>query len=506
MGLKSARDTLVRKIEEVADTSTDLEQLSYAGASLQKLVDINFDILPEDTAYNIGVAGTMGFGVAAMKDELVPAGYVKLTGHADVAHPNYGLIMDLKGSVLEYIAPFTYKMTGNVISISPIAVTGNVTPRAFIDSPNGFLHFKYMAGNEGGKMVSKQNLDPLSTNSAHNPISALVSAPANNYAGFIDACRADGYKTPTIFEWIALQLIALAQSQSGASTALCAYNDVLPYFPKGNLANALSDVNDTSVTFTASGYSNASLTGSGSNFAKTTHNGQDCGIADMTGNMWKIVTGLTYLAKTGASVASGGTAIAMVGHGLAVNDVIYFGGTPASGSTYNTAAYTVTAVTDADNFTVGTALERAISATDGVYSSRYFRILKTSVRADSLTSANLLDSANYDLLDMTGVIDSNSGTVYFGSGTNTVLNFSTDTNSKEYKMASCGIPTALGVDATGTTEFGNDYIYKYMRHGLVPIVGGAWADSSRSGVFALSLLYYSSISGTAVGGFASVSL
>ena len=40
MGLKSARDTLVRRIEEVADTSTDLEQLSYAGASLQKLVRV----------------------------------------------------------------------------------------------------------------------------------------------------------------------------------------------------------------------------------------------------------------------------------------------------------------------------------------------------------------------------------------------------------------------------------------------------------------------------------
>lgn len=506
MGLKSTRDTLVRKIEEVANQSTDLEQLSYAGASLRKLVDINFDILPEDTAFNIGEVGTMGFGVAAIQDELLPAGYTKLTGHDDVAHPNYGRVMDLNGSVFEYIPPFHYKMTGNTISISPVTISGYVKPRAFIDSPNGFLHFKYLAGNVGGKLVSKQFVDPVSTNSAHNPISNLLSNPANNYAGFIDACSAQGYKTTTIFEWVAMQLIALAQSQSGVSTALCAFNDVAPYFPKGNLANALQDVNDASVKFTASGYSNCALTGSGSNFAKTTHNGQDCGVSDVTGNMWKIVTGLTYLAKTGAVASINTTEISMPNHGLAVDDVIYFGGTPSSGASYNTGAYTVTAVQDGNNFTVGAGLERAILSTDGVYSARYFRILKSTVKADDLTSSNLLDESNYDLLDMSGVIGSNSGSVYFGNGTNSVLHFSADTNSKEFDMANCGIPTATGVSAAGTTAFGNDYIYKYLRHGLVPVVGGYWGGTSYAGVFALGLLSYSSGSSGYVGGFASVSL
>ena len=506
MGLKSARDTLVERIQTVAETSADLEQLSYAGASLAKLVDIDFDVLPTDGAYGIGKPGEFGFGQSAIPDELLPAGFIKLNGHDDVASPNYGNVMDAQGSIFIYRPKFYYKMTGNVISIADKPTTGYVMPYAFNYHPNGFLQFAYLAGNEGGKMVSKPMLDPLSTNGAHNPIGNLIVAPANNYGGFVDACAGNGYTAMTIFEWQLIGLIALAQSQSGAGAALVAYNDVLPHFPKGNLASALKDYNDSSVTFTASGYSNCALTGSGSNVAKTTDNGQSCGVKDVTGNMWKIGIGLTYLAKTGATCDNGDTAVAMPNHGLAVDDVIYFGGTPSSGSTYNTAAYTVTAVSDGDNFTVGTALERAISDTDGVYSPRYFRILKPSVHPSTLTASNLLDESNYDLLNLTGLIDGNSGTVYFGNGANQVLNFSTDTNSTEYKAASCGIPTADGVNGSGTTDFGNDYIYKYLRNGLVPVVGGYWYDSSYAGVFACALSDYSSNSSSGVGGFASVSL
>jgi len=506
MGLKSARDTLVRKIEEVAGTSVDLEQLSYAGASLSKLVDIDFDILPSDDAYKIGTAGTYGFGQAAIPDELLPAGFTKMSGHDDVASPNYANVVDSQGSVFVYRPKFYYKMTGNVISIVDVPTSGYVMPRAFNDHPNGYLQFAYLAGNVGGKMVSKPLLDPLSTSTSHNPIGNLVASPANNYGGFIDACTGNGYTAMTIFEWQVIGLISLAQSQSGVGSALVAYNDVLPHFPKGNLNNALKDYNDASVTFTESGYSNCALTGSGSNVAKTTDNGQSCGVKDVTGNMWKIAVGLTYLAKTGATCDSGTTAVAMPNHGLAVDDVIYFGGTPSSGSTYNTAAYTVTAVSDGNNFTVSAGLERAIASTDGVYSPRYFRILKTSVHPNTLTAANLLDESNYDLLNLTGMIDSNSGSTYFGNGANQVLNFSTDTNSTEYRASSCGIPTVAGTNTSGTTDFGNDYIYKYLRNGLVPIVGGGWNYSSGAGVFACSLYGYSSYSRSAVGGFASVSL
>ncbi|MGB3988517.1 MAG: hypothetical protein WBK67_02370 [Minisyncoccales bacterium] len=506
MGMQSTRDTLIRKIEEVANTSTDLEQLSYAGASLAKLVDINFDVLPQDDAYKMFKPNGFGNGVAAMPDEYLPAGYIKLTGHADTAHPNHGKVMDEHGSVFNYRAPFYYKMTGNIISVSNVAVAGYVKPYAFTIEPKGFLFSAFTMGNEGGKLVSKQFLAPVSTSSANNPISNLLSNVANNYAGYVDACLAMGYKAPTVFEWEVLRLVSLAQSQSGASSALVAFNDVAPFFPKGNNNNALKDVNDTSVSFTAGGYSNCALSGSASNFAKSTDNGQACGTADVNGNVWKIVTGLTYLAKTGATCANGGTAVAMPAHGLAVNDVIYFGGTPTSGSTYDTAAYTVTAVTDANNFTVGAPLSREILSTNGVYSPRFFRMLKQSLKANTLTSTTLLSEANYDLLNLTGIIDSNSGTTLLGNGTNTVLNFSTDVNSLEYKMASVLIPTATGTSVAGTTEFGNDILIKRMVHGLVVIVGGSWSNTATAGVFSAYLSHYSASSHPGVGGFASVSL
>lgn len=506
MGLQSAKEQFVASLEAAAQASTDLEKLAYGAASLSKLAEMRLDSTPADDIYTVGDPAGMNFGIGAVPDELVPAGFIKLSGHDDRTHPNFATLMDAEGNLFVNHPPFFYKMLGNAISISHTPQTGYVLPRAFVDSPKGFLHFKFLAANEGGKMVSKRFMDPVSTNSVHNPIGSLIGGAANTYAGFIDACRNFGFMATTIFQWEVFRLIALSRSQSGASSAYCAYLDNAVPLPKGNNDNALGDVNDSAVEFVASGYSNCALTGSGVPFAKTTHNGGEAGVADVNGNMWKIVTGFTYLAKTGAVCASGATAVAMPAHGLAVGDVIYFGTTPTNGATYNTAAYTVASVVDSNNFTVTTGLERAISATDGVYSARYFRILKTSIDPATITSTNLHDESRYDLLDLTGIVGSNLGITYLGNGTNSVLNFSTDANSKEYKLASCCIPRALGTSASGTAAFGNDYLSRYMRHGLMPIVGGNWNGGSGAGVFALTLSGGASNSYNAVGGFASVSL
>ena len=507
MSITSAKSKLVEKIESVADSSTNLEQLAYAGASLAKLNDMKIDVELDDDVYKIGIPGTFGFGVAAIPDELLPAGYIKLSGHTDTASANYGRVMDEHGSVFNYRPVFYYKIVGNVVSVSDKQLSGYVKLKAFEYEPNGYLQFAYLAGNSGGKLVSKAMLDPVSTSSSHNPIGDLVSNPANNYAGFVDACKGMGYTAMTIFQWQVLQLIALAQSQSGASNAAVAYNDVLPHFPKGNLANSLADNNDASVIFTPSGYSNCALTGSASNVAKTTDNGQDCGTADVNGNMWKIAIGLTYLAKvTGTATANGETSVTIASHGLAVDDVIYFGGTPSSGSTYNTGAFTVTAVSDGNTVTLDPALTRDIASTDGVYSSRYFRILKPSIHPSTLTAANLLDASNYDLLDLTGVVNNNGGWTFFGDGDNQVLNFSTTPNSKEFLQASVCIPTQDGTNSSENTDWGNGAVYRYLRHGCVPIVGVSWGNSSPIGLFSLNLNYCASTSSNNVGGFASVSL
>lgn len=498
----TAKQALIDAIGAIIASTADGRTAALLSSAISTIQEEATDYL------NNQAPGSIGALISTTPDEYLPTGYVRLSGHFDVGSPNFGAVMDEHGSEFVRIAPYWYKNVANVTTVKNNYETGYVQPYAFVHNPRGFFFPKYPAGREGSQMVFKKGLAPLSTSSANNPISALTGAPANTYAGWVDACVAAGYRAMTIFEWHAVDLLILAHSQAAPAQSYAAWMSTSPYFPKGNNNNALKDANDTSVTFTSAGnasYPSCALNGSGVPFEKTTHNGQLSGIADMNGNMYKILIGLTFIAKTGAVGTTGTQAIAMTAHGLQVNDIIYFGGTPVSGSTYNTAAYTVSAVTDANNFTVNAPLERDILSTNGVYSPRYFRILKPTVHPSTITSANLLTESNYDLLDLTGIITGNTGTTYFGNGTETVLNFSTDTNSNAYKLAACGIPTALGTGA-GTASFGNDQLYKWMVHGLVPISSGTWNSSGTAGPFMLYLSHYSSYSHDAVGGFASVSV
>ncbi len=90
-------------------------------------------------------------------------------------------------------------------------------------------------------------------------------------------------------------------------------------YPKGNNSNnaARTDVDDTSCSWTSSGYNFCGLTGSASTFAKSTHNGQNSGIADLNGNVWEVTPGFTsngshfLIFKEAASIVdvTGGTTL-----------------------------------------------------------------------------------------------------------------------------------------------------------------------------------------------------
>ena len=84
-------------------------------------------------------------------------------------------------------------------------------------------------------------------------------------------------------------MLSLAHAQASISTEFCAWYDSTnkTNFPKGN-NNKLKDVDDTSITFIVSDIIPDksvyhSKAGSGTPFAKTTHNGQNCGISDVNG-------------------------------------------------------------------------------------------------------------------------------------------------------------------------------------------------------------------------------
>ncbi len=180
---------------------------------------------------------------------------------------------------------------------------------------------KYQCSNNGGVASSIKNGNPLSSAADHNPFSALTGAPANNYGGALAAAKTRGtqFFCNSRFIFAALALLAYAHARASTSSTNCAWYDAtgVSNFPKGNNNNALRDANDAAIAYVSDGYSNCGKTGSANFFARTTHNGQWCGVADLNGNMWEVNTGLTsdgtnfYLLKTSANVAAltGGNAL-----------------------------------------------------------------------------------------------------------------------------------------------------------------------------------------------------
>jgi hypothetical protein len=298
----SLKSNVFAKLDDAvkAASSTTIEGVQILALAASAVKNLNEGTDIEDDVYKLGTVGEIGFGVAtAVDSEWQGANCVPLDGHDNILSQNYGNYMHTASSaILVYIPKHYYKIVGNTFSFSDTAKSGYVLDRSFINASKeklGVFIAKYGGTNNNGKFSAQKSKDPLSTNASHNPISALNGSPAANYGGLYSAVKtmdAKAFLTP-IFQYTMLARLSKAHGEAALSTASCAFIDVNPKAPKGNLNNALRDVNDTSVTFVSSGYSNCALTGSGEPFAKTTHNGQKCGIADLTGNMWEVASGFT---------------------------------------------------------------------------------------------------------------------------------------------------------------------------------------------------------------------
>ena len=89
------------------------------------------------------------------------------------------------------------------------------------------------------------------------------------------------------------ELLRKYGSRNSVPADLCAWLDTGPMFPKGN-DTSLKSGDDSTLTFTQAGSganSGNSKCGSCSNFAKSSHNGQACGIIDLVGQMWEVDAG-----------------------------------------------------------------------------------------------------------------------------------------------------------------------------------------------------------------------
>lgn len=295
-------------------------------------------------ALSIGTPGAQGFGVGIAPS--LPSGFFRMSGTEDPTSENYGNYTYADGSVMVYVPAFFYKVgTGsnglavNAVDVKPFGAFATVADangagyalhRAFYNAGQvrqGFFVDKYLCSNNSGVASSVKNGVPLSSAQRGSlstaVFSALNGAPANNYGGALAAAKTRGSRffCNTRFIFAALALLSVAHGQASTSQAFNAwYSAGSTNFPKGCNNNALGDANDGAIAYTSDGNGtyNCGLTGSANFFARTTHNGQACGVADLNGLLWEINTGLTsdgsnyYLLKTAADAVAltGGNTLA----------------------------------------------------------------------------------------------------------------------------------------------------------------------------------------------------
>ena len=506
------------------------------------------ETLPTATIYDIGLAGKVGFGVGTYSGTL-PDGFTALSGSDDITSANYGNYQYSDGSVMCWVPKFYYKMLDNdTPDIKPASYfastaiansAGYALHRAFIDGgieQNGFFIDKYEcsknAKGTGWIASSIANGNPISTNSAHNPIGDLTATSgANYYYSAITAPKArdgvDGainassiFHCTSRFQLAALAMLSLAHAKASTDSAANAWYNSTSNFPKGNNNNALKDTNDGSVVYTSDGYSNCGKTGSGSPFAATTHNGQVSGVCDLNGNMWGVSIGATCVATTvgveGLSRANP-CVVTWAGHGLSTGGYVQIGQTAITQSGWtvlNDKIYSVTYI-DANSFSLqgvdtsglGTAYDPG--ADPGTITKGTFFVAKQATAMKHFTSGNTLGTDHWGSTGCAAMMEvfvpafetaypNNGFAQRFGDGTGQVLSPATSGHGRI--LTSLGFPaSAAGISASGTTTFGTDYFYQYIRDAVCLLSGGYWNNGSSAGVWYVGWYASRSSSGDAVG-------
>lgn len=508
-----------------------------------------YHIFTQAPVNDIGTPGGPGFGVGICPAP--PAGFVGMTGYHSPVHDNYGNYQYLDGSVMCWIPAFFYRIAAetNDVAILPRSAFADVATanaagwalhRAFYDGGEqpGFFVDKYQwsAVSYAGNTIagSVKNGNPLSSNSAHNPWGSLTGLTAgdNIYAGAIPAAKTRGanFHCASQFQRAALALLSIAQHEYTTSTTWCAWwisSGVSA--PRGNNNNTLSDTSDTTVKWQSDGYSNCGKTGSagygggaGNVFAKSTHNGQACGVADLNGNMWEVSLGLTCIATTknitGATQANP-VALTCVGHGFSTGDVVQIAS--VGGMTQlNDKLFKIT-VTGTDTFTLDACNGSAFGAftSGGTATKGAFYTAKTATRMKDFTSGTTPATDHWGATGVAAMMDTLAGTQFlrtdysqngfekrFGRGANQVL--SASMSGAGWLATGLGLPLPAGISdgTSGSNLFGADYCYQYVRDLLCLLAGGSWSHTTNAGVWAVFLNLTRTTSTDYVGGRAGLYL
>lgn len=365
----------------------------------------------------------------------------------------------------------------------------------------GFFRDKtHCSASVNGVAVSAAMAPPLSSATAHNPFSSVGATNACWGAFQVAKSRGANFFPSSLFIEDYIAKLSMAHGQHSTSTATCAWwTSSGVSAPRGNNTNTLKDVNDTSVVFIHDGYAsgNSALTMSANNLAKTTHNGQACGIADVNGNISRICPGIASegivnRAITGATKANPCVLTFSGNHLLNNGDMVYIASV-AGMTQLNTRIFEVTVVDathvslNVDSSSFGTYTSGGSAAGRGAY-----YILKDNVRMADLTGGNTLASdawgvngmaANYDQFDMAfnTVYPNNAASTRYGNGNNQV--FSPATSGMAWRRACAGLPHANGISTGGTELFGSDLYYQAVVNQVCPLRGGYWSSSTTAGVW-----------------------
>lgn len=405
---------------------------------------------------------------------------------------------------------------------------GYALHRAFYDGgieQKGFFIDKYknskVANGAGYTAASIKAGKPLSANASHNPYADLTGGANYSYSAVDLAHRRDGtngevnassiFHVKSVFQNAALAMLSLAHGQYSQTTANCAWYNATYNYPKGCNSNALKDTDDATVIYPSDGYANACRTGSGVSLAKTTHNGQASGVADLNGGMYEVEIGITSIATSPAIEAwsqANPSVITVTGHGLVNGDFIQIDAvTQADWVNAKDKMWAITKIND-DTFSINfnsSAFGTAYNAgTDpGTITKGKFYATNTSIAMKSYTSGNTLATDHWGATGIAATMTEfappfkteNAYAMRMGSGTNQVL--SESTSGAGWLLTGMGLPKAgTGVDATGTNLFGKDYFYQKIINDLCLLSSADWNVATIAGVWNSGWLYYRTSAGS----------
>lgn len=490
-------------------------------------------VLPDGTylrnaaVNHIGVAGAAGFGMGICPAPDA-AGMTPMTGCDSPTHANYGNYQSATGSVWCWIPAFRFRLGNaadpgfathgaNTIRIVPAMLhpdeatanaEGYYLHRAFINGgqmQRGFFRSKYDCSALNGVAASLPNAQPMVSGPVAGQVGFSAVGATNAYFGAMDAARTMGPKVhaETVFQADALCRISEAHAQAATGTTWCAWYDAtgVRNYPKGNDNNALKSEADVilsgagAVTWTTAGnatYPAFALAGSANQLAKTTHNGQACGVTDVAGNIYKINTGMTSVASAvniTAATQTNPVRLTAAAHGCTTGDSVMVLG--VGGMTQiNDKLFTATVI---DANTVGLAGTDGTTfgafASGGNLTRAKFYGLKPSVDIATVTSGATLATDHWGAAGVAALFDelpmawrtdypNNGFGQRYGNGANAVFGLTTATD-RARTMA--GMPTSGGVSGSGSSAMGTDWFYQYLINQLCARSRGYWSHGSFAG-------------------------